>query len=264
MSLCFLFGHSAMSLNWLSLRPGREYEKARPHRKLTGLLSKTGQSGCFLSVTHSLHDQSHTQSHSSAPTLDSGRLYLICGHAGAAINMRVSHSALPLCDFPLTSLLHLLISGDHLHLSLPAVAKHHHSSACQYMSIAGSPTHCCLHSFDDSPALFFGFDSLVLTPLASDHFSSSLPREDYYLLPASIILCCITSVKSFNKELFELPLLLIVLHLGPASTRDSGWLPELPGELGCLTTAKFLFWWKIFMLGVQSLFENKRREQRGA
>ncbi len=52
----------------------------------------------------------------------------------------LSHSALLLCDFPLTSLPHLLFSSDHLHLLLPAVS-HHLSSACQYTSSAGSFDH---------------------------------------------------------------------------------------------------------------------------
>ncbi len=55
-----------------------------------------------LSHTHALHGQSrrhthtlslplvhaHTRSHSSVRALDAKGLYLICGHAGAAINMR--------------------------------------------------------------------------------------------------------------------------------------------------------------------------------
>ncbi len=72
--------------------------------------------------------------------------------------IRLSHSALPLCDFPLTSLLHLLISGDHLHLLLPAVS-HHHSSACQYTSSAGSLTHRQI---------------VFLVLMTLQHFSSSL------------------------------------------------------------------------------------------
>ncbi len=96
-------GYIELTVSW----SGTEDVKARPHRKLIGLPSKKEQSGCFLSLTHALHGQSlalallrtrdmishtHTQSLKRARScllaLDSGRLYIICGHAGAAINMR--------------------------------------------------------------------------------------------------------------------------------------------------------------------------------
>ncbi len=105
-ALCHDAGYIELTVS----QSGREHVKARPHRKLIGLLSKTEQSGCFLSLTHALHgqshrhthtpslllvralhDRSHTCSHRSAHScslaLHSGRLYLICGCAGAAINM---------------------------------------------------------------------------------------------------------------------------------------------------------------------------------
>ncbi len=74
--------------------------------------------------------------------------------------MLLSHSALPLCESPCTSLLHLLISSDRLHLSLPAVF-HRHSSACQYISSASSLTHCQIVS---AALMTLQHFSLVLTP----------------------------------------------------------------------------------------------------
>ncbi len=65
-------------------RSGREDGKACPHRKLIGLLSKTEQSGCFLSLAHTLHGQSHRRTHTLSlplgPALARSRFREIVSH----------------------------------------------------------------------------------------------------------------------------------------------------------------------------------------
>ncbi len=60
-----------MTLELIVSRSGREDVKARPHGKVVGRLSKTEQSGCFLSLTHALDGQSHSRCmdrHTGTPT----------------------------------------------------------------------------------------------------------------------------------------------------------------------------------------------------